>query len=567
MCSSGTVSLRNSNTSVGSTSCVTNNHAASLANRSLAVISHPSSHPPQGDPRLPQSLGSTSPAPTCSSDFSTASGQTTMAVSLHSVPPDLQYDPSETRLPPPSSLTLQPVNSSPQSSLVTPSTSAALPLASGSASVPDEATATPSSFSSISPLSASTITQQCSSQPPSTSPSSSGLLPLFPSAISSDSNPLRPDQSVCTQPQLNSPSAKEKFPMSLADALTGLHLSETPCAQPQPETGSIPIQGLSRSDNVPVATLISPLQSAIPTSINPPLPSTAVTQSTPLPDVSTDILVNASHISSEKPPQDHCSVTVALKTTAIPLPCNSSILSDSQSDLTTPKHLDSSPAESGASAVSLAAATNSNPSLLEISAPTMLKTTTAESSNTVTVSSTAPVDANTQTGVNTSTVNFTLNPSQVLPSSSSLPQPSQQAATVSTPQATATKFESKAVQTAIPPSLNVEVNISINDNPGPVPNPRVHQANDRWTSYYDKVRIHKNPRDLKYKQVSTIHDCSGSTESSDFMSQPRIVNDPYWKFKMHHHANERQHMPAYNQYDLDYQCMYDMLEISSDEED
>ena len=585
MYSSGSVSLQSSNTTVRPALCVATDHTASLAIQPPAAISHPSPHSPHVDPRTPQSPISASSAPAYSLDCTNTSGQTTMAISLRGVPPVLDYVPLKDQVIPSSSLNPQSVsecNHSPQPLTATPSTSASLSLAPGSANVPGEATAIPSS--PISLPSATGTSLQCNQQPPSTTPSTSGPLPIFPSAISSDPDPLRPNNSLHTQPQLNGSSASENFRTPLADALTDLHIPDTPCAQALPETGSTPIQsqGLLHSDGAPMAALISPQQSASSgsTSIDPPLPSTATTQTTPLPDASIGVLVKASHVSSEKPPPDHSSVTVDYNpsvTTAIPPPCDPMTLSESQRDLTAPNHRDSSQAGSDADSVSLAAATNSDLSLPETSAPTIA---TAESSNTVAVS-TAQMDANTQTEVSMSTLASTLNPSQVLPvgaalpSSSSLPPLPQQATTVSTPQATATRFESKAVQTATPPTFNVVNNnfiVSVGGNPaaaaaaGPLPNPP-HQVaqNDQWTSYYDnRVRIRKNPQDLKYKQVSTIHDCSGSTEYSADDSVPRL-NDPYWKHhRVYHHANRNQHnMHTYNHYDLD----YDMFDISSDEED
>lgn len=567
---SGSTSLQNSNTSA---LCVASNHAAALAIQPPAVTGH---HPPVsllGDHQIPH-LPVSTPA---------TSEQTTMVVSMRGIPPILDYTPLKDQVIPSSNENPHSVsecNRSPQSLTAT---SAALTLASGSVSVPDEATAIPSL-----PISLPSTTEnslQCSPQAPSTAPSTSGPLPIVPMAISSDSDPIRPDHNFNTQPQLSSLSVSEKSPTPSADALADLHTSDTPYTQALSET---PIDGkdLLQSAGPPIAAPGG-------ASVSPLLPSTAITQSTPLPesDASTSgVLVKASHVSSEKPPPDHCSVTADYNpsiTTAIPPPCDPMTPSKPQIYLTAPNHHDSSQAGSDTDNMSLAAATSSSdrPLLPEASAPTMLKTTTTESSNKVTTSSTAQMDANTQTEVNMSMLASTLPPTQGLPagtaspSSSSIPQPLLEATIVSTPRATAMKFKSKADQTATLPSVNVTNNFiqySVHGNPAsgsvakPAQNPQPTQVrNDQWTSYYDnRVRIRKNPRDFKYKQVSTLHDCSGSTEYSTNCSVPQ-ANSPYWKHnRMYPNRNQRNNVHMYNHCDLDHLCMdYDMLEISSDEED
>ena len=541
------VSFQNSSIDVGSTLCTANSHAASLVVQSPAA--YHTSERLQGQPRFSQSLVPALPAPVCTSDCSTTSGETTMAVSLCDVLPDLDYVPPETLV-------------IPSSNQLLPTTSAApapVPLASGDASVPGEATAIPSCSSSISLTSASENSLQGNPQPPLTSSSTSGPLPIFPSAVSSDPDPLKPAVSNNTQPQLNSSSASEHFSMPLDNVLTDLHLAETSCTQPQSET----------SVDVPV-TLISPLQPASPTSINPPLAiaetTAEATANVHVDTVCTGVLVKTTHVSSEKPRSDVDYNPP--ETTAIPS------LGDSQSDLPDPKHRDSSQAESGADTLSLAAATNSDQSLTEPGTPTLLKVTTAaEASNTV-HSPTTQMDATAQTEVKMA--NITLNPPQVSsipPSSSSPPHLSQQVGTVSTPQATVTKFEPKAEPTTTPPLSVNFANIHGTSNPaagataGSVPYCPPHQArNDQWTSYYDhRVRIHMNPRDLKYKQVSTRHNCSGSTIGTDIVPQ---LSDHYrnTKLKMHQvhrHMNRNQCEYSPDLYDLD----YDLMEVSSEEED
>ena len=582
----GATSLQISNTNIRPALCTANDHTATLAIQPPTVISHPLPYSPQGGPQLPQSPVSASPAP---ASCSTTPAQTTMAVSLRSVPPVLDYTPLKDQVIPSSGVSPQSVNECNRSPEIPTTTSIALPVASGSASVLGEATTIPSSPISLPPATENSL--QCNPQPPSMTPTTSGPLPDFPTAISSDPDPLRSDLSLHSQPQLNSSSASEKFPTPLSDALADLHITGTPCA-PQghiPETGSTPIQsqGLLQSDGPAMATLISPAPPG-GTGTNPPLPSTATTQSTPSEsDASTGPLVKVSgHVSSEKPPPDHHSGNVNYNpsvTTAIPPSYDPMSLSEPQRDLAAPNHHESSQAGDD---MSLAAATKSDIlSLPETIAPTI---STAESSNTVTTSA-ALVDANTQTEVKMSMLDSTLSPSQGLatgaappaPSSSSseIPQPPKEATTTSTtPQAIATQFESKAVQTAALPSVNVVNNNNIVfavGNPpvvGSMAKPAQHHVrNDQWTSYYDnRVRIPKNyrmnPRDLKYKQVSTLHDCSGSTEySTDFSAGPQL-GDRRWKHHQmpHHPANRNQHYYESNHI---IHMDYDMLEISSDEED
>ena len=575
---SGATSLQSSKTNIRPALCAANNHTAALAIRPPTAIGHPLPYSPQGGPQFPQSPVSASPAPAC---CSTTPAQTTMAVSLRGVPPVLDYTPLKDQVIPSSGP--QSVNECNHSPQIPTTTSVALPVASGSASVLGETTAIPS----LTPATENSL--QCNPQPPSMTLTTSGPLPVFPTAISSDPDPLRSDLSLHSQPQLNGSSASKTFPTPLSDELADLHISGTPCA-PQghiPETGSTPIQsqGLLQSDGPPMAALISPAPPGS-TGINPPLPSAATTQSTPSEsDANTGQLVKVSgHVSSEKPPPDHHSGNVDYNpsvTTAIPPSYDPMTLSESQRNLAAPNHCDSSQAGSGTDDMSLAAITKSDLSLPETSAPTI---STAESSNTVTTSA-ALVDANTQTEVKTSTLDSTLSPSQGLPtdtspptpSLSSIPQPPVEATTTSTPQAIAIRFESKAVQTAALPSVNVVNNIMVavgNPVVGSMAKPArhpLHQVqNDQWTSYYDsRVPIpknrHMNPRDLKYKQVSTLHDCSGSTEySTDFSAGPQL-SDPRWKHhQMRHPANRNQHY-----YDSDHiiDMDYDMLEISSDEED
>ena len=637
------VSLYNHNTNVNSSFCTANNQAAPIAIRSPAATTP---HPP-GDPRLAQPLVSASPTPACS----TISGGTTMAVTSLNVPPDLDYTPLETLVIPPSTLNPQPVSESnpqafPQPLLTTSSASAVLPLAlvDEDASVSAEATAIPSSC--INPPS---ISENFVPQPPLTTPSTGGLLPMlsdavatFPSAISSAPSVVN----SYTQPPLDSSSTSFSLPDPLAGALTNLHLSETSCAQPNSETGSTLNQDLSQSVDAPV-TLISPLQSvATPPDINPPLVNAETTASTVSP--STGVLVKASHPSS-----DHSSLVVDYnppETTAIPSPIvdssargfpsekessslqngthttsNGSTANDvnrlhsnpstpsimptcspttevevgpsthpcliqpasvdsgeSQSHLTAPKRHNLSHTKTTADTMTLAVATNPDPSHTEESTPASLKVLTDESSTTVSTNShslTVEIDAVSQTKINISICSSTsqmttstplcssrtANPlpvSSVLPVSGTLPHPSQPAATVSMPQAGATRFESKAVQTATPSSVNVVnfFNLAVGAE---LPNPQ--RTNDRQaTSYHEaRVRIRRNPRDLKYKQVSTLHDCSGTTESSCFVPQ---LKDSYrnTKLKLHHaHRRTNRNEDVDSEYDLD----YDMMEVSSEEEE
>ena len=71
-----------------------------------------------------------------------------------------------------------------------------------------------------------------------------------------------------------------------------------------------------------------------------------------------------------------------------------------------------------------------------------------------------------------------------------------------------------------------------------------------------------NPRYLKYKQVSTLHDCSGSTVS---------VSGGFSDSAYHHNTRVKGHQTRQHrnrsQYAYEYDLDYDMMEISSDEEE
>ena len=582
---SSAVSLQNSSINIGSALCTANSHAVHappIIQSPAAIISHPigSSEPLQGQPRLPQPLVPGLPPPVCSLDCSTTSGEISMAVASCNVHPDhLDYVPSETQVIPSPNLSLQPTNE--HNCFPQPQTTSAatVPLVSEDGSVPGETIATPSSSSaSFSPTSASENPLQDNQQPPLIGPSTSGQLSIFPTAVdSSDPESLKPiisDDTFYDQPQLNSSSANEHFSMSLDNALADLHLAETSRTPPQSET----------SGDAPVA-LISPLQPAAP---NPPLATAEISANT-----GTGVLIKATHVSSEKLPSDLDYNPP--ETTAIPppAPANSTAL-----DLTASKHHESFQAESGADAMSKSAATNSDLSLSLTESSTshsmLTALKTSEASSTAVHLPSSQTDATFQMGINTSKANTTLNPPLVLtgintmsPLSSSFSQPSQQATTISTtPHATATKFEPKAEPSTIPPiSFNI-LNISIHDNlaPGataaePTSNHPSHKAwqNDQPTApYYHDHRVRgwrKNPRDLKYKQVSTRHMCSGSTIGTDIVPQ---LNDQYQNTKLKMHqvrhevnslGNQREYSPDYAD-DLDRSNLdYDMMEVSSEEDE
>ena len=93
----GATSLLSSNTTIRPALCAANDHTATLAIQPPTAISHPLPYSPQGDPQLPQSPVSALPASTC---CSTTPAQTTMAVSLRSVPPVLDYTPLRIKLSP-----------------------------------------------------------------------------------------------------------------------------------------------------------------------------------------------------------------------------------------------------------------------------------------------------------------------------------------------------------------------------------------------------------------------------------------------------------------------------------
>ena len=72
--------------------------------------------------------------------------------------------------------------------------------------------------------------------------------------------------------------------------------------------------------------------------------------------------------------------------------------------------------------------------------------------------------------------------------------------------------------------------------------PTVATGTDRTS--VQKTRFFRDPRDLKYKQVSTRHDCSGLTESTIV---PQLDDWPQIsKFKQYHRAYRRPQMSTYN---------------------
>lgn len=114
------------------------------------------------------------------------------------------------------------------------------------------------------------------------------------------------------------------------------------------------------------------------------------------------------------------------------------------------------------------------------------------------------------------------------------------------------------------PVLNISVNVNttINTASAPmasaehnVPTGRASQGASR------KTKIYRDPRNLKYKQVSTLHHCTGSTESTIVPQLDDRLS--HSKFKPHHHAYRRQ-MPTF-----DFDCQQDnsTTEEESEEED
>ena len=96
-------------------------------------------------------------------------------------------------------------------------------------------------------------------------------------------------------------------------------------------------------------------------------------------------------------------------------------------------------------------------------------------------------------------------------------------------------------------NLNVSLNTSLGTTDSTTPNsPTIIATDTGRTSMHRRFR---NPRDLKYKQVSTIHDCSGSTESTIV---PQLDDWPQVsKLKQHHHAYRKPQRPQMPTYDFD----------------
>ena len=97
--------------------------------------------------------------------------------------------------------------------------------------------------------------------------------------------------------------------------------------------------------------------------------------------------------------------------------------------------------------------------------------------------------------------------------------------------------------------LSVNLNVSLNTSLSLTDSTTLNSpttATDTGHASTHKARFFRDPRKLKYKQVSTIHDCSGSTESTIV---PQLDDWPQVsKLKQHHHAYRRPlaQMPTYD---------------------
>lgn len=100
---------------------------------------------------------------------------------------------------------------------------------------------------------------------------------------------------------------------------------------------------------------------------------------------------------------------------------------------------------------------------------------------------------------------------------------------------------SSAPQQSTQASLDLSTPLGTPDSTA-LHSPTVATDTDRTPVH--KTRFFRDPRDLKYKQVSTRHNCSGLTESTIV---PQLGDwSQISKFKQYHHAYRRSQMPTYD---------------------
>ena len=141
----------------------------------------------------------------------------------------------------------------------------------------------------------------------------------------------------------------------------------------------------------------------------------------------------------------------------------------------------------------------------------------------------------------------------------------------SSPQAASTSTMPLPVRTtthdqeATQSSVNISMNVSTHGNTASAPMASTEPQNapkqaPQQASHRQK--FYRDPRNLKYKQVSTLHDCTGSTESTIV---PQLIDWPHnYKYKPHHRAYRRPRMPTY---DFDDTENNSTIELELEEED
>ena len=95
-------------------------------------------------------------------------------------------------------------------------------------------------------------------------------------------------------------------------------------------------------------------------------------------------------------------------------------------------------------------------------------------------------------------------------------------------------------------NVSISVNTSCNSVSTPMSSiePNVHVPKEESREPSHKVKSYRDPKNLKYKQVSTLHDCTGSTESTIILQLDDWPHNS--KYKSHHRPYQRPQMPTYD---------------------
>ena len=297
--------------------------------------------------------------------------------------------------------------------------------------------------------------------------------------------------------------------------------------------------------SVAIASQLCVPENTVPLDYVPPL-------TTPIPSSTVDPLATSEHsLNSQNLIQP--SLESGIPSVDVPVDLNMSetfIASSSGSEPTTEVGIDLLPrtnlsqtTTSDSSQPHVHLYSNLNSSQAEIdtgSTPNSSLTTTDSSAGLGALQTEANVSVNLNTSQETTSV--TLNSSQITEAnvSASLnlgvsPQ-ALPVATTSPQSATTPQQASTTAQVSVDLNVSLTVTTSLSTTNS--------ISTDTDSTSIRKARFFRNPRDLKYEQVSTRHDCTGSTESTIV---PQLDDWSHVsKYKPHHRAYRRPRMPTYD---------------------